>query len=137
MLDTKKKFWFFIDKNIEEITKEIHEILCLAEYYHDFEDTWEWCESCVREEHHDYFDIYREHINGYGRYGRPVIFKFSRLKNARDEKIEKVSIQLSRKLGVRVYWGLVEWQRLKKNDYDAIYDYEIHWSAYDGIIERK
>ncbi|WNR46878.1 hypothetical protein [Paenibacillus roseipurpureus] len=114
----QNKFWFFIERELPEITEDLKHSLNLPDYYSDYEDTWEWCESVARDQNGTdcYFDIAREHNWKHGKYECPVIFI---LKNF-PSNIEELGNRIMQKLKVSVYYGHVTYEDFSKYTYNII-----------------
>ncbi|WP_146259609.1 hypothetical protein [Paenibacillus dendritiformis] len=54
----QNKFWFFCERELHDIARELQMALNLPRYERDYEDTWEWCESDSEEQDETgpYFD---------------------------------------------------------------------------------
>ncbi|HEX9062522.1 MAG TPA: hypothetical protein VF941_20300 [Clostridia bacterium] len=101
-------FWFFIQKEIYDITEMLKEPLNLPPFYRDYENTWEWCEP--KEENAElYFNIAREHDWEHGIYSCPVIFEVKKEGNITlsEDDVEDFAIKIVNCLKVDVFYGNV------------------------------
>lgn len=118
-----RDFWFFIHKELPDIIRELEGTLELPEYYHDGEDTWEWYESKNRDMNSEiYFDLYGEHSNGYGRFDSPAILAMNKIQS----EIDVIGRLIAVKLGVDVFWGIVNCDRKREKGYTPSYYYDIY-----------
>ncbi len=114
------KFWFFIEKELYEITIMLKDSLNLPQFYRDYENEWEWCESEEKNEG-IYFDITREHNWEHGIYNCPVILvikKDGKVISSQDE-IENIAINIVNCLKVDVFYGIVTFLEDSKYSYDV------------------
>ncbi|MCR8630116.1 hypothetical protein [Paenibacillus radicis (ex Xue et al. 2023)] len=110
----QNKFWFYIEKELPEITEDLKISLYLPDYYSDYEDTWEWCEAVSRDLNgSSYFNISREHNWKHGKYECPVLLLLKNLPSNVEEQGELITKMLK----VPVYYGHVTYENFSKYTY--------------------
>ncbi|UNK16979.1 hypothetical protein MNQ98_21150 [Paenibacillus sp. N3/727] len=116
------KFWFFIEKEMKDIIKELDTILTLNESHRDYEDTWEWYEyGATDQESKDiYINISREHNWRHGMYDCPVILIF---RNSGLE-VDEIGHSIAEQLGVKVNYGEVMYGGDSDYKYKVILDWK-------------
>jgi hypothetical protein len=120
MYYNKYNLWFFIKKELSDITAILQQSLDLPEYYRDYENTWEWCESNNRSKG-IYFDIAREHNWKHGIYTCPVILSVRKDGDEYSQcEIVNVAKVIAKELNVVVYYGEVTYLENSNYKYDII-----------------
>lgn len=105
----QNKFWFFCERELHDIARELQMALNLPRYERDYEDTWEWCESDSEEQDETgpYFNISREHNWEQGLYECPIILIIQNM----NLPIGEIGSIISREFRVQVYYGQVSYER--------------------------
>lgn len=120
MFIKKGKFWFFIEMKLVDLTNNLKNVLQFSNYYRDYENTWEWCESEDKEAD-DYINIAREHNWKHGIYSCPVIFYIERKENEYSEdEIDAIGTKIAASLGVEVYYGNITYQNNSNYKYEQL-----------------
>lgn len=120
----ENKYWFFIERELTEISLKLQKDLNLPEFYRDYEDTWEWCESNGRDhfETNIYFNISREHNWKQGKYECPVLVILRDINKKNDE----LGQMISNSLGVTTFYGQVEYNRFSVYNYNVLREWTIN-----------
>ncbi len=106
-MSKSKQFWFYVDKDLKDVTHDLEKVLSLPEYNWDYEDTWEWCEA-KDENTKIYFDIAREHDWGEPIYSAPILLIIRREgRECSGDEIIDIGTKIAGTLGVDVHYGYI------------------------------
>lgn len=116
---------FRLARELDDCSKDIMAVFAVADFYRDYENVWEWVESC-KGEHMD-VNISRPHNWKTGNYDIPVIVRVSGpAKRLTDELFFGCAQQIANRLRTEIWVGRPIFQ--PKDDSRYEFDIETRFS---------